>query len=246
LKKCYGKLLSKERSDRVMFGSVAALAALPAPPAAIVETADLTFGMFGNDRAGDCTVAQLGNQIIAQTALATGTTITVPVDEVIAFYSSISGYDPDTGANDNGCDEDDVMARFQSSGLSGYKSAGSVSINTRNHMHLMQARWVFGAFALGVQLPKSAEDQFDAGEPFTVPWYSPIVGAHEICVVDYDASGLYVVTWAGRTLATWPWVERYAIDAHVAASTAYLRSDGTTPGGLTLAQLGVDLPFVAS
>ena len=242
----YGKIRSQERKDRVLFGDVAALAQLPAPPASILQTAALTFAMFANDQIGCCTGAELGNQIIAQTFLAAGTPVTVPVEDVVSFYSAVSGYDPSTGANDNGADEDTVMARFESAGLGGYKSLGSVSIDPRNYTHLMQARWVFGAFALGIQLPTSAERQFDAGEPWTVPWFSSIAGDHEIAVVDYDANGLYVVTWGRRILATWDFVARYAIDAHVPASTAYLRPDGTTPGGLLIPQLVADLPYVAS
>ena len=241
---CYGKIRSKERAGRVLFGAVPALAQLPTPPGQIIETAGVTFEMFANDQIGDCTCAELGNQIIAQTFLATGTPSVVAVSDVTSFYSSVTGYDPSTGANDNGADEDDVMARFQSAGLGGYKALGSVSIDPRNHTHLMQARWVFGAFALGIQLPQSAEQQFDAGEAWTVPWWSPILGDHEVAVVDYDASGLYIVTWAGRTLMTWAFVDRFALDAHVPASTAYLRADGSTPGHLDSSQLLSDLPYV--
>jgi hypothetical protein len=243
-KYCYGKIPSKERAGRVLFGAVAALAQLPDPPAEINETADLTFEMFENDGIGDCTAAELGNQTIAQTALATGTPVVIPVADVVAFYSAISGYDPATGENDNGADEDAVMERFQTVGLGRYKSAGSVNIDPRNFKHLMQARWVFGAFALGLALPKSAEEQFAAGQPWTVPWYSPFAGYHEVAVVDYTSEGLIIVTWAGRTLMTWPFAYHYATDAHVAASNAYLRADGTSPGHLDLIQLVGDLPYV--
>ena len=109
----------------------------------------------------------------------------------------------------------------------------------------MQARWVYGGFALGLRLPSSAEQQFDAGQPWTVPWFSPIAGLHEVFICDYDASGLYLVTWGRRILAEWNFIFHYAIDAHAMTTTAYLRADGTTPGNLTADQLLVDQSAVA-
>ena len=110
--KCYGKIPSVLKAGREFFGASPATGQLPAPPAAIQETAGLQFAEFGNTRIGDCTCAELGNEILAQTFLATGTPVVVPESEVISFYSSVSGYDPGSGANDNGADEDAVVAQF--------------------------------------------------------------------------------------------------------------------------------------
>ena len=79
-----------------------------------------------------------------------------------------------------------------------------------------------------------------------MPWWSPIVGDHEVLVVDYDASGLYIITWGGRTLMTWSFAFRFALDAHAITTNAYLRTDGTSPGRLSVDQLLADQQAVAA
>lgn len=242
--KCYGKIPSKHRESRLFFGTVPEVAQLPDPPAQIMDTAEVPFAMFGNDRIGDCTCAALGNSIIAQTALAKGSPVGPADTDVIGFYAAVSGYNPLFGTNDNGADEDDVMTRFQQYGLGGYRSDGWANVDPQNYKHVMQARWVYGGLFLGIKLPQSFESQFDAGQPITVPWFSPILGYHEVYVADYSADGLFVVSWARRLLVPWAFVRNYGIDAHVAASSAYLQANGTTPGNLSPPQLVSDLPYV--
>ena len=57
--------------------------------------------MMANNAIGDCTTAAAGHMIMEWTANA-GTEIVPSDTDIIAAYSAISGYDPQTGANDNG------------------------------------------------------------------------------------------------------------------------------------------------
>src|ERR1700690_4287507 len=59
------------------------------------------WGMLGNDRVGDCEIARIAHMLMLFTAH-TGSMVIPTLDEVIAVYSAITGYDPATGANDNG------------------------------------------------------------------------------------------------------------------------------------------------
>ena len=120
MQKCYGKIRSKTKPASPLFLAGGAVAQLPEPPASIIETAAITdWGLMANNRIGDCTAAALGHLILADTFLATGTPVVIPDDQVVAFYSACSGYDPSTGADDNGADEDTVCQQFKAQGPGG-------------------------------------------------------------------------------------------------------------------------------
>ena len=78
--------------------------ALPAPPATCDLTAKVgsSWGMMDNDQIGDCTCAAAGHLIMEWTANAGKKMITPTDQQIVAAYSAITGYNPVTGANDNG------------------------------------------------------------------------------------------------------------------------------------------------
>src|SRR5579863_10642044 len=81
--------------------------ALPAPPTTFDLTSKMPadWGMMDNDQIGDCTCAAAGHLIMEWTANA-GKKMVTPTDkQIVAAYSAITGYNPTTGANDNGANE---------------------------------------------------------------------------------------------------------------------------------------------
>ena len=65
--------------------------------------------MMENDQIGDCTCAAAGHLIMEWTANA-GKKMVMPTDkQIVAAYSAVTGYNPETGANDNGAVEIDVL-----------------------------------------------------------------------------------------------------------------------------------------
>src|SRR5271165_6633587 len=63
---------------------------------------------YDNLTVGDCTCAALGHAVQAWTTYGEGETVTLPQPVIIDLYEAVSGYDPVTGANDNGAVEQDV------------------------------------------------------------------------------------------------------------------------------------------
>jgi hypothetical protein len=97
--------------------------ALPAPPASFDLTPKVgaSWGMMDNDQIGDCTCAAAGHLIMEWTANA-GKKMVTPTDkQIVAAYSAITGYNPATGANDNGANEIDVLNYWRQTGIAGHK-----------------------------------------------------------------------------------------------------------------------------
>ena len=71
---------------------------------------------MGNDKIGDCTCAAAGHLIMEWTSLAQPKMFTPTDPQIVAAYSAITGYNPKTGANDNGAAELDVLNYWRKTG----------------------------------------------------------------------------------------------------------------------------------
>lgn len=221
---------------------------LPAPPRQIILTeaeAAITYaGTLGNTTAGDCTIAGV-LRLMQRWSATNGPALAFTDEQALAIYSQLEGYNPATGEPDNGLVETDVLDDWKG-GLAGNTLAGYSSINPADLLHIQQTIDVYGGAYLGLMLPESAERQTDAGQPWTVPWFSPILGGHCVPAFEYDDYYLYCGTWALRQPVAWDFVLRYFDAAYAPADSLWLGPDGKTPGGLDLAALTADLPAVAN
>ena len=222
---------------------------LPTPPA----TCDLTtkvksWGMMENDQIGDCTCAAAGHLLMEWTANA-GKKMFTPTDkQVVAAYSAITGYNPATGANDNGAVEIDVLNYWRQSGVAGHKIGAYVALEPSNHNHIMDSVFIFEGCYIGLQLPISAQAQVQNHQPWSVPpggttgdgakgsW-----GGHAVPVVAYDSRGVTVVTWGALQAMTWSFWEAYCDEAYAILSADTLTGKETTPAGFSLSELQADL-----
>src|SRR6185295_7357061 len=104
-----GKLAPKHDSRTLQLANYLNTGKLPKIPTQKDWSGKISsWGMLANDRLGDCTCAAAGHFIEEWTANAS--TEIVPSDtDIITAYSAVSGYDPQTGANDNGAVELDVL-----------------------------------------------------------------------------------------------------------------------------------------
>ena len=156
--------------------------------------------MDGNDVIGDCTVAAIAHMVMLWTAT-TGVMVKPTRDQVVAVYSAITGYDPVTGANDNGAAITDVLEYWRTKGIAGHKIDGWAQVDQTNLQEIKQAIYLFGGVNPGLQLPQSAMDQSKNGQPWTVlKRDGGILGGHSVPAFDYTADGGTAATWAcGRT-----------------------------------------------
>src|SRR4051812_30434661 len=97
-----GKLAPRHDPRTLLFEKYVEPKALP--PAPKTETwahAVSSWPMMQNDTIGDCTCAAAGHMIQCWTANV-GNVIVPSNASIIAAYAAITGYNPTTGANDNG------------------------------------------------------------------------------------------------------------------------------------------------
>jgi len=224
-------------------------AALPTPPASFDLTTKVSaWGMMQNDQLGDCTCAAAGHLLMEWTANADKKMFTPSDKQIVAAYSAITGYNPTTGAHDDGAVEVDVLNYWRQSGIAGHKIGAYVALEPANHSHIMDSVYIFEGCYIGLQLPKSAQAQVQNHQPWSVPpggatgdgkpgsW-----GGHAVPVVAYDARGVTVVTWGALQTMTWSFWETYCEEAYAILSNDYLTKKKETPQGFAMQQLQADL-----
>jgi hypothetical protein len=238
-----GKSVARHDPRTLLFASYLT-STLPAPPATLdIATKVTAWGMIG-----DCTCAAAGHLIMEWTANA-GKKIVTPTDkEIIAAYSAITGYNPVTGANDNGANEIDVLNYWRQTGIAKDKIGAYVALEPSNHTHIMDSVYIFEGCYIGLQLPKSAQAQTQNNQPWSVPPGGPTGdgapgswGGHAVPVVAYDQRGVTVVTWGALQVMTWSFWEAYCDEAYAILSTDYINGKKEAPQGFSMQQLQADL-----
>src|SRR5208283_306929 len=135
------------------------LEALPAPPASIDWSESMgPLGAMLNDTLGDCTCAAVGHCIQEWTSDTRPAPLILPDSTILSLYEAVSGYNPDTGANDNGAVVLDVLNYWRNSGVGGNNLAAYAEVEVDQHM-VETATDVFGNTYLGLQMPISAQNQ---------------------------------------------------------------------------------------
>jgi hypothetical protein len=224
--------------------------ALPATPAAYMYAktiAPTAWGMMDNDKIGDCTCAAAGHLIMEWTD-DNGTMYTPPDQDIINAYAAITGYNPVTGANDNGAAETAVLNYWRSTGVSGHKIFAYAALEPKNHNHIMLSTYLFGGCYIGVELPLSAQTQ----TVWSVPPGGPVGkgapaswGGHAVPVIGYDKHGLTVITWGATKKMTWSFWNAYCDESYAIISTDFAGTK-PAPNGFDFAALQQDLTQITA
>lgn len=189
---------------------------LPAPPESADWLSDVppyAWGMLGNDKLGDCTVAGLAHKRIGDVWSNQGSILEVTTDQVISFYENF-GYRPDDPDSDQGAVCQQVLETWQKKGFLGERPLAFARINVRNKTEIMQAISTFGQLYTGFNVPQSAMEQFNAGKPWTVVPGSPSIGGHCITLGGYDLERVKGVTWGVVQEMTWEFVLKQFTDLY--------------------------------
>ena len=222
--------------------------ALPQLPASQEWTDKIqTWPMMANDRLGDCTCAAAGH-LIEEWTTYSGTGVTLSDSDIIAAYSSITGYNPQTGQNDNGAVELDVLKYWRKTGFSGHKISVFVGLEPGNHDHIKASVYIFGGCYIGLALPISAQTQNVWSVPpgsLQGPGAPGSWGGHAVPVVAYDSLGLTVVTWGALKQMTWGFWDAYCDESYGLLSPDWVNAKKIAAYGFNLAQLKADLKAIA-
>ena len=203
------------------------------------------WGMLANDQWGDCVFAGNGHIVEQQTALGEGDETIVTDTEALAEYSAVTGFNPDAGPpgsnpTDQGALVQDGLADLRKNGLAGQKIAAFARVTQGNQTEMKTALAELGCVSLGVNLPQSAMDQFNAGQPWTVSGDATILGGHCIIATGYDAQYVYIVSWGKVVPAAWAWLAAYCEEAWAVVSPMWAGEGGKDPEGVDLSGLGAE------
>lgn len=237
-----GKLAPKRSLKTRALGNYLNASKLPIPPTVTgwEKTVQSNWGMMKNDTLGDCTCAAMGHMVLNWTANSTSP-ITVSDEDVVKAYSAVSGYDPSTGADDNGAVELDCLNYWQSTGIAGHKISGFATIDVQNIDQVKAAIYLFGGVYTGFNVPDYAMNQDNWVVQNTD---NQIIGGHAVPYFGYGRGGATCVTWGRTQPATWDFWQTYTDEAYAVVSPDWFKTTGLSPSGFDLAGLLADLKSV--
>jgi hypothetical protein len=241
-----GKLAPRHDVRTLQFANYIDPETLPPVPAQYDWSDKITkWGMMKNDTIGDCTCAAAGHLIMEWTA-DNGKLVTPTDTQIVQAYSAITGYNPKTGANDNGAVETDVLNYWRKTGIANHKITAYAGLEPSNHNHVQEAVYLFGGCYIGLALPISAQSQTIWSVP---PGGATGIGApgswggHAVPVVAYNNSGLTVITWGALKKMTWGFWDAYCDESYAIISPDFLKKN-KAPNGFDLAALQQDLKAI--
>lgn len=213
------------------------------------QTVKQPWGMLLNDRIGCCTVATMGHIVHSMTA-ANGQETVLHDADILKAYSAISGYDPNTGANDNGAVEVDALNYFRKVGVGGHTIGAYVSCDVRDKREIQEAIYLMGACYLGVALPLAWQNQkawnaphfrFDFGHP---AWRPGSWGGHAVPAIGYDQEGAWLVSWGELIKISWDAFPIYVDEGYALLSDDWVKGSKPAPNGFDIHALTADLAVI--
>jgi len=243
-----GKLNPVNDPDTLQLSDYLNLNVLPAAPAQYSYADNISaWGIMNNDKINNCTLAAAGHLIMEWTA-SNGKMITPADQDIINAYTAITGYNPATGANDDGSGAKEVLNYWRKTGIAGHLIMAYAALEPQNHQHIMQSVYLFGGCYVGLSLPTTAKTQlvWDVpptgvqGEGAKGSW-----GGHVVPVVGYDANGLTIVTWGATKAMTWNFWDTYSDESYAIISIDFT-TNKIAPNGFNLASLKQDLKKISS
>ena len=185
----YGKLTPDPHPARLKLSKYLLSAALPPWPAKRRwQDAVTRWLILGNDVFGLCTCSAILHiiQLICANA---GKAFARTREMAIALYKLANpSFNPETGANDNGAQETDVLSIATSEGIAGHKVRAYVDVDFHNPTEILNSINLFGAVYCGTAMTRPMEQQFAARQAWTLPywWWNRTIGLHAVPLVGYS------------------------------------------------------------
>jgi hypothetical protein len=172
--------------------------------------------MFANDEYGDCVIAGRAHQTLRFEDIEQGSVLMIKDKDVLREYLK------ETGGADTGLVVLDSLNRWRQKGWKvgkhTYKIHAYAEVDVVQHDQIRQAVFADVGIGLGLQLPNSAKEQIQTGQPWDVttgPDSTPgSWGGHYVYVPGYMPSGPVCVTWGRKQQITWAWLDKYCDEAY--------------------------------
>ena len=221
---------------------------LTPPPPSVDYTTGMpaNLGIMLNNTLGDCTCAAVYHAMQVWTFNGSGTMVTQPDPDVEKLYIKACGYNPKAGGEGPGGNEQHVLtywlktgAPIGPKGTSTEKIAAFVEVDPRNVDDVKRTSNDCGVAYIGFNVPQSI---MPPNQPPPSVWqYDPsdsnIIGGHAVVLPGYDSQGPKVISWGQYYTMTWEFFAHFVDEVYAIADANWIESKGTSPAGLTLAQL---------
>jgi hypothetical protein len=212
------------------------------------------WGLLGNDQYGDCVFAGSDHETMIWNKVRGGVAVKFTAQNALSDYSAVTGFDPNDPATDNGAVVRDVLSYRRATGMvdatgKRHKIGAFVALDAPNWDQLVVSTYIFGCTGIGFNVPQTAMQQFENGQPWdVVPGDPPIIGGHYVPIVgtlDYSR-WMACITWGKRQVMTKAFFLKYCDEAWAILSEEMIRSDGEGLHGFNLATFQADLQKVTS
>lgn len=199
---------------------------------------------------GCCVISRMAHQLDLWSYLTTGKIIGFSDEQIIEMYSAIGGYDPKAPLNpdgsnptDNGCEMLTAMKYWRNTGFCGYKIEAFVQVDPSSPTQFMDAIWLFGSAAIGVQLPLAVQSTvgWPAPPSLTGEWAPGSWGGHDVDPVAYFSDNQFVETWGEKLQMSDLFLKAYCDEMYAVLFPGWAGAHGISPSGLKIEQLRADL-----
>ena len=222
--------LPQAKPPQLKFGAYFKGAELPPVPA-IFPSPSLfqllpNWGMLSNDTVGDCVWAGAAHETMLLSAMVKQKVPFFTSRGVLADYSAVTGYKTTDPSTDQGTDIVAAAAYRQKTGIADafgnrYKIGIYTGLPAGDLDKLARAIFTFGAVGIAVNLPSSADDQFNMHEPFHLVSGDKPSGGHYIAAVGRNSKGNFLgVTWGGLQAMEPDWLRSCMVGGIVYIPTA--------------------------
>jgi hypothetical protein len=195
------------------------LRAAPPPPATYdFDTAHpgIPTPMFANDVYGDCVIAGRAHQTLRFEDIEQGSRLMIDDSDVTKEYFR------ETGGRDTGLVVLDSIKRWRKNGWKVgrhvYRIQAFAQVDSSDHAEMRQSIFADVGVGIGVNLPISARDQMQSGQPWKVETGARAKpgtwGGHYVYVCGYNPVGPVCVTWGRKQQMTWEWLDKYCDEAY--------------------------------
>jgi hypothetical protein len=210
----FGKLPAKRDSRNLKLSAI--LKVPPKVPAEYdfdVEHNGIPTPMFGNDYHGDCVIAGRAHQTLRFEDAEQGKVLPITEKDVLNEWYK------ENGGTENGLYVLDSLKLWRTKGWMAarkkYKIKAFAEIDRKNHKEVKSTVYADIGTGLGLSLPDSAIDEFNAGKPWTnTSGPRNEENGHYVYIPGYTKTGPVCVTWGRKQQMSWKFFDKYCDEAY--------------------------------
>ena len=204
------------------------------------------WGTFANLKINNCTCAAAAHLMMTWTS-SIGKLYQPTTKAVVEAYTHLTGYDPKKDGIGNPVEARKALKYWRKNGIADRKIIAFAKLDFKDREQLKQAIYFYGGCYVGINLPKSAEKQYNKNKKWTMPrggakgfgekgsWIG-----HALIINGYKNDELQAITWGKKIIMTLDFWETYVDEAYAIFSDDFI-SNKETPTKMSVDVLRKDI-----